>query len=95
LQHARVLQADDFLFQAADAAVRFGKVVRDGQRSHDCQSRVADLAKFAAQFEHALFKRLRELFQVLFLPVFASETILAPVNCRVHLPHESYLLRMI
>src|SRR5439155_19547500 len=84
---ARVLQRRDVLLQRSQFFCRLRKLIRHGERRHDREPRVADLAELAAQLDDAIVELLGELHQVAFLTVLAGHAELAAVDGDVDLGH--------
>ena len=59
---------------------RFGQAVGEGQRGHDDETLVADLAERLAHFADLLIDRAGKRFEPRFFALVASKTILAPVD---------------
>ena len=83
----RILQGGDVFLEATHLLYRLRQFVRDHQRGHHRETRVADLTELASQTDDALVDVLGELLQVLFLSVLASEAELAAGDGGVDLSH--------
>ena len=86
---ACILHRDKLFFQPVDALHRFRQFIGDSERRHHGEADITDLAEFLAQLDEARVEMLRQLLEMLFLPVLAGETKLAAVDggadCRHHL----------
>src|SRR5271166_2431820 len=86
---AHVAQAGELLLRGAQPRTDVDQFVAHGQRRHHRQTRVADLAEFAAQGFDALLQALGELQEPDFLSFFAGHAVLPAVDGDVDMVHSS------
>ena len=66
---------------------RIEQFVGDGDRSHDGEPRIANVAEFSAQVRHARFEIFGKPKQPCFLPLLARHPILAAIDRDVDVAH--------
>src|SRR6185312_8092206 len=84
---ARVPQGDELVLELLDAPCGLGERIGDGQRRHDGEPGVADLAEFLAQALDADVEIARQIHQVAFLAVLARHPELPAVDGDADLGH--------
>src|SRR5690242_8475190 len=84
---ACVLQRRELILDAAQLSALLAQFVGDGQRRHDGEPHVADLAEVAAELLDALVEILGKPGEVLLLPVIAGHPVVPAVDADGHRRH--------